>query len=284
VSLRYADAIEASPPTAELALVSMIAGERYQRCWHEVAKPTWTAYADRHGLDIVLIRFPLDRSARALGRSIAWQKCLIPEQDWSLRYRRLCWCDADILINPEAPSIFGEVAEERIGAVCVHDQLSAAEKHVLLERVHRRRFAESEVAGAWDTTQHGLYREAGIKAVPGEMVQTGVVVFSPERDRKVFANAYARDRDTRAYEQPSLSYEILHSGRMHRLSARWNWGLWDAIQLHHQNLMADGERLSGSLAELASIAGRELGNAYFLHFYRMFGVLETLRPQLAPPR
>src|SRR5262249_32888508 len=83
MTLRYADAAQSRPAASDKALVSMIGGERYQRCWHGVVQPTWTAYADRHGLDIVLIRFPIDRSARAAQRSIAWQKCLVPEQDWA---------------------------------------------------------------------------------------------------------------------------------------------------------------------------------------------------------
>ncbi|MBI1778551.1 MAG: hypothetical protein HYR63_24695 [Proteobacteria bacterium] len=266
------------------ALVSIAGGERYLRCWHEVAKPTWTAYAERHGLDIVLIRFPIDRAARAQARSIAWQKCLIPGQAWARHYRRLCWIDADILINPDAPNLFEETAEDGISATLVHDQLSSAEKHVLLERVHRRRFAETDVTSAWSVTQTGLYKEAGIDTSCVDMVHTGVIAFSPDRDESVFAAAYARDRDTIAYEQPSLSHEILQSGRLRRMSARWNWGLYDAIVIHHQNLLLAGDQISGSITDFAAIASRELQNAHFLHFYRLFGILEALRPTAAARR
>jgi hypothetical protein len=206
----------ASEPGSELALVSMIAGERYQRCWYDVVKPSWVAYAERHRLDIVLIRFPLDRSARAGRRSIAWQKCLVPLQDWAGAYRRICWVDADILVNSDAPSIFADTPAGCVGATCVHDQLSAAGRHVLLERVYRRRLTEPEVAAAWDATQQGLYRAAGIADAPKDMVQTGVLVFEPASDRGLFEAAYAREPDTVSYEQPSLSCEILRSGRMHR--------------------------------------------------------------------
>ena len=258
--------------------MTIAGGERYQRCWQDVARPTWAEYAGRHGHDIVVIRAPIDPSAKARSRSIAWQKCLIPSLAWAKSYERLCWIDADILINPEAPDIFTACPAEAIGATFVHDQLSPAEKHVLLERVHRRSFGEAEVPGAWATTQNGLYRDAGIETSDVDMVQTGVLVFSPHRDETVFSAAYRRERDTVAYEQPSLSHEILRSGRLHRMSARWNWGLYDAIALHHQAFLKPNDEISGTIAEFGAIASRELQNAYFLHFYRLFGIMEILRP------
>jgi len=278
MAVRFADEIDSSSAHSKFALVTIAGGERYQRCWQDVARPTWSEYAGRHGYDIVVIRTPIDLSVKAQSRSIAWQKCAIPSLPWAQRYERLCWVDADILINPEAPDIFASCPADTIGATCVHDQLSPAEKHVLLERVHRRRFTEAEVPSAWATTQTGLYHEAGIETAAVDMVQTGVIVFSPRRDEAVFASAYRRERDTVAFEQPSLSHEILRSGRLHRLSARWNWGLYDAIALHHQTLLRPNDEISGPIAEFGAIASRELQNAYFLHFYRLFGIMEILRP------
>jgi hypothetical protein len=71
---------------------------------------------------------------------------------------------------------------------------------------------------------------------------------------------------------------------MHRFSARWNWGLYDAIALHHEHLMGADNRFTGSAAEFSLVVGRELENAYFLHFYRLFAILEALRPQLVTRR
>ena len=64
MTIRFADDIERTHPASSTALVTIAGGERYLRCWNEVARPTWTAYAERHGIDIVLVRFPLDRSGR----------------------------------------------------------------------------------------------------------------------------------------------------------------------------------------------------------------------------
>jgi hypothetical protein len=209
---------------------------------------------------------------------------VVPSLPWAGRYGHLCWVDADILINPEAPNIFAACPDGTIGATCVHDQLSTAEKHVLLERVHRRAFREDEVEKAWSTSQSDLYRAAGVSSTTSNMVQTGVLVFSPRRDAAIFEAAYRRTNDTVAFEQPSLSHEILSSGRMHRLSARWNWGLYDAIVVHHSHHLKGGDEISGSIMEFAGIAARELSNAYFLHFYRLFGIMEALRPTVTSPR
>lgn len=279
--VRFADEIGPNEPLADRALVTMAVGDRYLCCWQQVARPTWTAYADRHGIDIVVIRAPVDASARAAARSVAWQKCLVPAQPWAMRYRRLCWVDADILINPDSPDIFNDVPDGQIGATSVHDQLSRSEKHVLLERVHRRRFSEADIDPVWAETQVGLYRAAAIDTQRVDMIQTGVVVFDPERHAGVFAASYAYDRDTIAYEQPSLSHEIWESGRFHRISARWNWGLFDAVALHYPMYLGDDGRMTGPANEFAVIAGRELHSAYFLHFYRMFGILEMLRPSVS---
>ena len=120
-------------PTATAALVTLAVGERYLATWLRVARPSWLAYAARHGLDVIVIGYPLDP---ADSRSPAWQKCLILSQLWSALYKRLVWLDADILTNPTAPSVLASAGPaERVAATLVNDQCSAAEKHLLLERV-----------------------------------------------------------------------------------------------------------------------------------------------------
>ncbi len=277
MALFLADSHAPWSPASEQAIVTLVVGERYQACLENVTRPSWLAYADRHHADVILVRQPLDGSHLAGMRSVAWQKCLIPAQPWARRYRRLCWVDADILMNPHAPDIFAEVPEEKIGASLVHDQLSDAERHILLERAFNAVIPQDLFPRAWGQCQVDLYAKAGVATQIQDMVQTGVLVFSPERDGEVFAAAYRRTEASISYEQPSLSFEILSSGRMHRMTARWNWGFYDAVTVHHPDLIEPGVGLRDLPDQLVAVARTEIRNAYFLHFYHAFHVLARLR-------
>ncbi len=277
MGLYFADSLDGVSPGSHQAIVTLAVGERYQACWEHVSRPGWMAYADRHGLDVIVAREPLDGSSFAAARSIAWQKCLLPMEPWARRYRRLCWVDADILVNPHAPDIFADVPADKIGATLVHDQLSESERHILLERAFNAVIPQELFARAWAQCQLDLYAKAGIPTQISDMVQTGVLVFSPERDAEIFAAAYRRTQASVSYEQPSLSFEILSSGRMHRMSARWNWGFYDAVTIHHPDLIEPGVGLRDVPERLVAVARTEALNAYFLHFYHAFHVLERLR-------
>src|SRR6266496_4153810 len=83
------------------AIVTLLLGRPYWLAWHEVCAPSWRAYAERHGYDIIAIDRPLDVSPRAMARSPAWQKCLVLQPSIAGEYDRIVWLDADIVIKPE---------------------------------------------------------------------------------------------------------------------------------------------------------------------------------------
>ena len=68
-----------------------------------LCRPTWQAFCDRHGYQLVVLHEPLDTSLRAIGRSMAWQKLICHEHPRLQGFDQLIWLDADIVVNPSAP-------------------------------------------------------------------------------------------------------------------------------------------------------------------------------------
>src|SRR5882757_4497207 len=95
----------------------MAVGHRYQEQFERHCLESWTSYASRHGFNLIVFDTPIDRSDRAAGRPLHWQKCLILDDERVAAHSQVAWVDADIVINPAAPSIFDGVAECRFGAV-----------------------------------------------------------------------------------------------------------------------------------------------------------------------
>ena len=58
------------------AIVTLAIGADYAERFEHHCRANWSAYAKRHGFDLIVITEPLDTSDRARRRSPAWQKCL----------------------------------------------------------------------------------------------------------------------------------------------------------------------------------------------------------------
>jgi hypothetical protein len=256
-------------PAAPSAIVTVVLGDEYQAVWQRAARRSWEAYGRIHGLDVIVVTAPLDDAAG--GRSPAWQKCLVLSQPWSSQYRRIVWLDADIVINEAAPSILDHCgAPDRVSATLVNDQLSSAQKQILLERIQGIVIPPGQADSRWGETQNLVYTSHGIATDRTDMVATGVMVLSPEHHRSLLEGVYAKPESGRAYEQAWLSHAILSQGLLHRLSARFNWGLWDAIWLERKGQW--GEMNEDRLAFVMN----ELDKAYFLHFYVVFEAMKAL--------
>ena len=55
------------------AIVTLATGA-YRELWEAYAAPTWQAFCDCRGYELVALHEPIDTSERAAGRSMAWQK------------------------------------------------------------------------------------------------------------------------------------------------------------------------------------------------------------------
>ena len=102
------------------AIVTLATGV-YQELWEAYARPTWQAFCDRQGYELVALHEPLDTSPRAAGRSMAWQKLICHEHPRLQGVDQLIWLDADIVVNPGAPDPLLEADPEKINGCLEFD-------------------------------------------------------------------------------------------------------------------------------------------------------------------
>jgi len=209
------------------ALVTLNLGQMYRDRWQRFCAANWQAYADRHGYNIICIDQPLDTSAKAQTRPVNWQKCLILEHEQVQHYDRVVWVDSDILINPNAPCIVAEVPEQKVGGVNMFGsaapltaQLTPQEK--LVDRV-------AKYWGWSFATGQQMYQANGLPPDFGDLLQTGVMVFSAQHHRVILREIYnQRNAQLGAYdpgEMEEVSYALLQANLIHWIDYRFN-RLW----------------------------------------------------------
>jgi hypothetical protein len=211
-------------PAHRQAIVTVLVGETYVETWRVMCQLNWQAYADRHGFDLIVIAHLPDMSERGRGRSPAWQKLLVLDQPWSAAYERIVWVDADIVISNHAPNILAVVPDPaRIGASLSGAQFSEAEKHIYFERLHKV-VVEPQLADlAWQFTEDNGFAESEIDREGARMLNTGVLVMSPQHHNGLLKEIYASDSASRLYEQPALSHEIARRDVLTPITPRFNW-------------------------------------------------------------
>ncbi|MET0275172.1 MAG: hypothetical protein ABW360_19465 [Phenylobacterium sp.] len=262
-------------PRHRRAIVTLVVGEEYARIWKVMCEASWQAYAERWGYDLLVITEPLDASPRGMERSFAWQKLLILDQPWSRAYERIVWIDADILISDIAPDIVGCVPDPRGVGVCIcGDQMSEAEKHIYVERMHGIEVDPRLAMRAWAFHEGNRMTANGVADESVPMLSTGVLVLSPQHHNEALLETYARDGAGRLYEQPHMS-EVLHRrGLVQAISPRFNWLVHEVLVLNFTNW---GQPMSQADTEtVVAHMARELEKAYFLHYAGSMNLLRHL--------
>lgn len=261
-------------PAYRQAIVTVLVGQTYVETWRVMCEPNWQAYADRHGFDLIVIAHLPDASPRGLGRSPAWQKLLILDQPWSAAYERIVWVDADIVISGHAPNILREAPDPaKIGASLSGAQFSEAEKHIYFERLHNLTVEPHLASLAWRFTEENGFSESEIDGEGAPMLNTGVLVMSPEHHNALLKEIYASESASRLYEQPLLSREIHRAGLLVPITPRFNW------VIHERRILDFAEIDTVEHPEVARLIDHlrnELTKAYFLHFAGSMSIMEHL--------
>lgn len=269
------------------ALVTLVVGDRYRKLFADHAAPTFQAYARAHGLTLVVLDRLLDDSPLGRGRSPAWQKCLIARHPRVRACGQVLWCDADAVINPAAPSAFDGVPAEAFGAV-EHFSSPTPEAFAAAAAATRRYRERHGITAPGDATPAEFYRHYGFSDGPDAVVQTGVLVLSPEAHGPILETAYRETRrpDSRdmLFEMRPLSYHLLRQSPARWLDARFNT-LWaTALVSHYPFLMDQGfatafrERPDLFARLKAQCVAACLDAAYFLHFAGVADDMRVFRP------
>jgi hypothetical protein len=105
------------------AILTIVSGEKYGKVWKR-SEPFFAHYADRCGADLLVLKELPELP------SPHWAKFSIYEL-LKKKYDRVAFIDADILIRPDAPSLFDIVPEDQFGifneglytprSMCIHE-------------------------------------------------------------------------------------------------------------------------------------------------------------------
>ena len=261
-----------APTGARVALVTLVIGDRYERAWDRLCRPTWVEYAQRLGYDIVVIQARLDPQD---ARSPAWQKLLVLAQPWAKQYERIVWLDSDILIAKGAPDILKHAGpRERVGLCLDGARLSDTEMQIYVERLNGITLAVESYETVRAQTRRFMYAN---NEVPEHDIayNTGVMILSPEHHAEMLASCYAQPEVTDIYEQPYLSHRLVESDLAFAINPRFNWGFIESLNIYFRSGLRGDEDEAYLTRSVLHLARAELRNAYFLHFYSAMDFLDT---------
>jgi len=250
---------------AKKAIVTLAIGSAYLDRFEQLCRGNWTAYAERHGFDVFVIREPLDRSERARNRSPAWQKCLVLGAAELANYDRMVWVDSDIFLNPLAPSILEGVPIELIGVTDEHRFPTPEMRRTILRHI----IAHAPADGEFDARYWQAWLEPGpwhaawnLPSGQAHIVQTGVMVLSPQHHREILEHVYHAYEDRGLnYEMRPLSHEIQAHALQHWIDPRFNALVW---WMFLQRSMGGAQIVTQD--EMHRFLLETYRRSYFLHF------------------
>jgi hypothetical protein len=255
----------------ERAIVTIVIGDDYQYVWRVLSQDSWEKYGKKFGYDIIVIKEALDSSERARGRSPAWQKLLILNQEWSCSYKNIVWIDADIIISDTAFDIGLSVRNSDYVGAASHEQLSKVEQLIYFEIALKLKFdpALSSPQKALESMSDREFADFGIERNGLSEFNTGVLVLNPRTHNELFLRVYNNYNDTGLrFEQIPLSYELQMANCIQFVSARFNWNMHAVIATSHFKVM--------DKVNFIEFLKHELKKVYFLHFPGSMAMLKTL--------
>jgi hypothetical protein len=199
-------------------------------------------------------------------------------QDFARKYERIIWVDSDVVINPDAPLITEGVPVEKVGAVDEFAFPSPKDHPIAVRKVAEAMRLSPEAI--WDTPER-FYGAWGLPRSFPQVVQTGVLVLSPQHHKELCGHTYHNyeDRGGATWgEMHPFSFELLGHDLVHWMDSRFNtiWAYVKAIQyprlfdnrLRLLQQVKGVRRFAFKLEEtrLRKPVTTTFLNSYFLHF------------------
>ena len=266
------------------AIVVVAIGSDVLAYWKAYCETQCRAYAAKSGYDLILITEPLDRSERAMGRSPAWQKCLVLSQDFSDKYRQIISLDSDIVINAAAaPRITDQAPVDRVGGVISGSHIHEDLRCLLADRLQGTTAEYTRGLKNWDDLQRRAYVFYGLKPLTA-VIQTGVLVASPVHHRSIFEMIYHAPEHhvSRCYEQIPLSHALLAGELFCQIDTRFNSVFHETTQVHYPYLLANQQVPHYDFAATYAVQTEFLNN-FFLHFAYDRTMVRYLPPEWVAP-
>jgi len=216
----------------KVALAVIAIGDKYLDDYNRIFRPSHESYAIRCGYHFRLITDYLDHSLHHKD-AITFNKILVCSQPWSNEYDYIIVVDADILINPRAPSLhLAYNYGDKIGIV---DEFSQPTPNLRLEM---EKFNDTNYNSGGDYYCHILEKYINTDKV----FNTGVMVFQPLKHRDFLESIYNKyssyiigHQHGCHFEQASTGYEFQLANNYIVIDNKWNaiWVLESSLDIEN---------------------------------------------------
>ena len=216
----------------KVALVVIAIGDKYLEHYNNIFRPSHEAYAIKCGYHFRVITDYLD-PALAHKDAITFNKILVCSQPWSDEYDYIIVIDADILINPNAPSLHLEYTYcNKIGIVDEYSQPTSTIR-IEMEKLNNTNY----------NSGGDYYYDVLKKYIKTDKTfNTGVMIFQPLKHRDFLEYVYNKyssyvvgHRCAYHFEQASIGYELQLANNYIILDNKWNaiWLLESSLNINN---------------------------------------------------
>ncbi len=257
------------------AVVTLAVGDGYAANFMANVRPTWEPYCEKHGYDLILLTEPIDRDCDFSVKSVHWQKLLIGLLPQLKEYGHVVWMDGDIIINHAiAPCIVSGMSTDKIGVIDISDVFHRADnqfnlyaRFLILNYLFVRTIDKATPnAIITDGNLPAYYRKLGFEGQTERFINTGVLVFDPNRHGAFLAEVYAKyPSDFMDLENTPLSYELQVNDRAEYLDRRFNL-IWAQVAAEHYPFLFNPEFTAQSREIVRLCVNVAYRNSWFLHF------------------
>lgn len=260
--------VKPSRPSGK-ALVTL-ATDKYVGIWEKYCQTNWAPYAEKHGLDIIVLTERISPPEARHGRTVHWDKCLILSQDYAADYDAIAWLDSDIVINHyTAPSVFDGWDPTKVRALSLVNGIPDLERKNARVTELRRRWVNPRYGEKYIDVP-AYYRKGGYESFPEDYINGGVMLFSVTNHRTFLETVFAKyedaaQRDLSWMEQTAVSYELftqddLHQPLPYAFNTLWDLEVGDKYPFLYFEEYNDNKDLAAQIRQTAIL------NTYFMHF------------------
>jgi lipopolysaccharide biosynthesis glycosyltransferase len=210
-------------------LITVAIGENYQKRYKALFYDNHKTYATKCGYDFKIVTDFLDINNQ-YASFISLQKSLVCSQDFSQKYKKIIYVDADILFNIKTATPIHLLVENE--NIYIADEYSQPTQDVRLE---------IQQLNNWERSATDYYALAGLNLKTKSVLNTGLMIFNPEIHRKILEDIYIEAvrkgfNHSRGFhfEQAMIGYGLQKNNCWEKLSNDWN-AIWMLQKLAPNN-------------------------------------------------
>lgn len=264
------------------AVVTLAVGEACYTPWKRWLQPGWERWCKNQGYELVVFDQPLDTSARAQNRSMAWQKLLAMASPQLQHYHQALWLDADVWINHSAADPLDLIPPEQVGMALDCGSPLATEPEwfrASFSQVLAKSLQESLPAS---TPQPFSYLDLwGFNSRKRPLYNTGVIGFTPALHAPLFQRIYDQWSDGgpgALHEMIPLNLELQQRRLVNPIQPAFNmlFGVYYVIWQQYPNKMQAWLRWDEQTPTPHQFAQHLANRSHFLHFAGCHSTMQTL--------